>query len=231
MLSPYMLFLTAGVRFLHYALLRRTAAVAALFPRRLCLARDRRPCSATASMRARQMATQYSWAYESAGHELARQGLTMNVLHQRVVQTSTFFKVTLSRKRESIRAQGGQRSAAARLREGRAPRTQRSMCMKKYWLSGVVLAAALGVLRRRQRQDQARRRRADHRPERRFRRAADQRHAAGGRRHQQGRRHSRPEDRRSSRATTSPIPSRASRSPTSSSATASSSWSATSTRA
>jgi len=66
MLAPYMLFLTAGVRFLHYALYGEpllspalfitayiwTAAVAALGYR---------------AMRARQMATQYSWAYERSG--------------------------------------------------------------------------------------------------------------------------------------------------------------------
>jgi hypothetical protein len=64
-LAPYMVFLTAGVRFLHYALYGEpllsptlfitayiwTMAVAALGYR---------------AMRARQMATQYSWAYESS---------------------------------------------------------------------------------------------------------------------------------------------------------------------
>jgi hypothetical protein len=65
-LAPYMVFLTAGVRFLHYALYGEpllslplfisafvwTMVVAALGYR---------------TMRAKQMATQYSWAYESAG--------------------------------------------------------------------------------------------------------------------------------------------------------------------
>ncbi len=66
MLAPYMLFLTAGVRFLHYALYAEpllsltffiityiwTMAVGALGYR---------------AKRAAQMATQYSWAYERAG--------------------------------------------------------------------------------------------------------------------------------------------------------------------
>jgi len=66
MILVYMLFLTAGVRFLHYALYGEpllsvqfflvayvwNVAVAALGYR---------------AMRARQMATQYSWAYEKAG--------------------------------------------------------------------------------------------------------------------------------------------------------------------
>ena len=66
MLAPYMLFLTAGVRFLHYALYGEsllslpqfisayvwTMAVGALGYR---------------TMRATQMATQYSWAFERSG--------------------------------------------------------------------------------------------------------------------------------------------------------------------
>lgn len=66
MILVYMLFLTAGVRFLHYALYGESllsvqfflvayvwnVAVAALGYR---------------SMRAQQMATQYSWAYDKAG--------------------------------------------------------------------------------------------------------------------------------------------------------------------
>ena len=66
MLLPYMLFLTAGVRFLHYALYGEsllslhyflvayvwTMIVGALGYR---------------AMRAAQMATQYSWTYERAG--------------------------------------------------------------------------------------------------------------------------------------------------------------------
>ena len=66
MLAPYMVLLTAGVRFLHYALYGEpllspnlfivdyvwTMAVGALGYR---------------SMRAAQMATQYSWAYERTG--------------------------------------------------------------------------------------------------------------------------------------------------------------------
>ena len=76
--------------------------------------------------------------------------------------------------------------------------------------------------------DQDGRRRPAHRPERRVRRAAQERHRAGGRGHQRRRRHHGPEDHRDATATTCPIPSRASRSRTSSPATASSSWSATS---
>ena len=66
MLAPYMVLLTAGVRFLHYALYGEpllslkffvvayvwTMAVGALGYR---------------SMRATQMATQYSWAYDRSG--------------------------------------------------------------------------------------------------------------------------------------------------------------------
>ena len=66
MLAPYMLFLTAGVRFLHYALYGEpllspglfivayiwTMAVGALGYR---------------AMRATQMATQYSWVYQRSG--------------------------------------------------------------------------------------------------------------------------------------------------------------------
>ncbi|HSV01321.1 MAG TPA: hypothetical protein VLI91_14570 [Roseiarcus sp.] len=66
MLAPYMIFLAAAVRFLHYALYGEpllslplfisafvwTFAVSALGYR---------------AMRAKQMATQYSWAYESSG--------------------------------------------------------------------------------------------------------------------------------------------------------------------
>jgi hypothetical protein len=65
-LVPYMIFLSAGVRFLHYALYGEpllslplfisafvwTMAVGALGYR---------------AMRAKQMATQYSWTYESSG--------------------------------------------------------------------------------------------------------------------------------------------------------------------
>ena len=68
--------------------------------------------------------------------------------------------------------------------------------------------------------DQDRRRRPAHRPERGLRRAAQERRRAGGRRHQRRRRHPRPEDRARPSATTSPIRSKACRSPTSSSATA-----------
>ena len=66
MLAPYMIFLSAGVRFLHYALYGEpllslplfisafiwTMAVGALGYR---------------AMRAKQMATQYSWTYQSSG--------------------------------------------------------------------------------------------------------------------------------------------------------------------
>ena len=68
--------------------------------------------------------------------------------------------------------------------------------MKKYWLSGLVLAAGLAFAGAAQRPDQDRRRRSDHRPERLVRRAADQGRRPGGRGLQQGRRHPRPEDHR-----------------------------------
>ena len=94
--------------------------------------------------------------------------------------------------------------------------------MKKLLLGGIALGAGPRLFRRRQCPDQDRRRRPAHRPERGLRCTAEERRRAGGRRHQRGRRRARPEDRRSFSATTSPIRSRASRSPTSSSATASS---------
>ncbi len=66
MLAFYMVFLTAGVRFLHYALyaeplLSPTYFIVAYIWTMIIGALGYR------SMRARQMATQYSWAYERAG--------------------------------------------------------------------------------------------------------------------------------------------------------------------
>ena len=65
-LAPYMLFLTAGVRFLHYALygeplLSLPLFISALIWMIIVGALGYR------AMRAKQMATQYSWAYESSG--------------------------------------------------------------------------------------------------------------------------------------------------------------------
>jgi hypothetical protein len=77
---------------------------------------------------------------------------------------------------------------------------------------------------------QDRRRRPDHRPERRLRRAAEERRRAGGRGHQRRRRRARPEAQARESATTPAIPSRASRSPTSSRHDGIRSSSATSTR-
>ena len=87
--------------------------------------------------------------------------------------------------------------------------------MKKIGLSGVLLAAGLAYRGRGVGRRQDGRRRSDHRPQRLVRRAVDAGRRPGGRGLQQVRRHPRPEDHRSSRATTFPIPSRASRSPTS----------------
>jgi hypothetical protein len=66
MLAPYMIFLTAGVRFLHFALygeplLSPTFFIVALIWTIAIGALGYR------AMRAKQMATQYSWAYESSG--------------------------------------------------------------------------------------------------------------------------------------------------------------------
>jgi hypothetical protein len=65
-LAPYMLFLTAGVRFLHYALygeplLSPTLFISAYIWMMAIAALGYR------AMRASQMATQYSWVYESSG--------------------------------------------------------------------------------------------------------------------------------------------------------------------
>ncbi len=66
MIAPYMLFLTAGVRFLHYALYGETLLslhffLVAYVWTMIVAALGYR------AMRAAQMATQYSWAYERAG--------------------------------------------------------------------------------------------------------------------------------------------------------------------
>ena len=66
MLAPYMVFLAAAVRFLHYALygellLSLPLFISALIWMIVIGALGYR------SMRATQMATQYSWVYESAG--------------------------------------------------------------------------------------------------------------------------------------------------------------------
>jgi len=66
MLAPYMLFLTAGVRFLHYALYQEPLLSPTLF----IVAYIWTMAIATLgyrAMRAAQMATQYSWAYERSG--------------------------------------------------------------------------------------------------------------------------------------------------------------------
>ena len=66
MIALYMLFLTAGVRFLHYALYGEPLLsvqfflIAYVWNAAVSLLGYR-------AMRARQMATQYSWAYERAG--------------------------------------------------------------------------------------------------------------------------------------------------------------------
>jgi hypothetical protein len=66
MLAPYMLFLTVGVRFLHYALYGEPLLSPTLF---IVAYIWTMAVGAVAYrvMRATQMATQYSWAYERLG--------------------------------------------------------------------------------------------------------------------------------------------------------------------
>jgi hypothetical protein len=66
MLAPYMLFLTAGVRFLHYALYGEQLLSPALFISAYIWTMAVGALGYR-TMRAKQMATQYSWAYESSG--------------------------------------------------------------------------------------------------------------------------------------------------------------------
>ena len=65
-LAPYMIFLTAGVRFLHYALYAEPLLSPVLFISALIWMMAVSALGYRAT-RARQMATQYSWAYESSG--------------------------------------------------------------------------------------------------------------------------------------------------------------------
>ena len=65
-LAPYMVFLTAGVRFLHFALYGEPLLSPALFISALIWTMAVATLGYRA-MRASQMATQYSWAYESSG--------------------------------------------------------------------------------------------------------------------------------------------------------------------
>jgi hypothetical protein len=65
-LVPYMVFLTAAVRFLHYALYGEPLLSPALFISALIWMIAVAALGYRA-MRATQMATQYSWAYESSG--------------------------------------------------------------------------------------------------------------------------------------------------------------------
>jgi hypothetical protein len=65
-LAPYMVFLTAGVRFLHYALYGEPLLSPALFITAYVWTMAIAALGYRA-MRARQMATQYSWAYERSG--------------------------------------------------------------------------------------------------------------------------------------------------------------------
>jgi len=65
-LAPYMVFLTAAVRFLHYALYGEPLLSPALFISALIWTTAISALGYRA-MRAKQMATQYSWAYESSG--------------------------------------------------------------------------------------------------------------------------------------------------------------------
>ncbi len=64
-LAPYMIFLSAGVRFLHYALYGEPLLSPTLFVGALIWTLAVSGLGYRA-MRAKQMATQYSWAYESS---------------------------------------------------------------------------------------------------------------------------------------------------------------------
>ena len=66
MLAPYMVFLTAGVRFLHYALYGEPLLSPILFLTAYVWA-FAIGALGYRLMRARQMATQYSWAFDQAG--------------------------------------------------------------------------------------------------------------------------------------------------------------------
>jgi hypothetical protein len=65
-LAPYMIFLTAAVRFLHFALYGEPLLSPALFISAFIWMIGVAALGYRA-MRATQMATQYSWAYESSG--------------------------------------------------------------------------------------------------------------------------------------------------------------------
>jgi hypothetical protein len=65
-LAPYMVFLAAAVRFLHYALYAEPLLSPVLFISALIWTIAVGAFGYRA-MRAKQMATQYSWAYESSG--------------------------------------------------------------------------------------------------------------------------------------------------------------------
>ena len=66
MLAPYMIFLAAAVRFLHYALYGEPLSSVPLFVSALIWMVIVGALGYRA-MRANQMATQYSWAYDSSG--------------------------------------------------------------------------------------------------------------------------------------------------------------------
>jgi hypothetical protein len=65
-LAPYMIFLAAAVRFLHYALYGEPLLSLPLFIS-ACIWTMAVAALGYRAMRAKQMATQYSWAYESSG--------------------------------------------------------------------------------------------------------------------------------------------------------------------
>ena len=65
-LAPYMIFLSAGVRFLHFALYGEPLLSPSLFVVALIWT-IAVGALAYRAMRAKQMATQYSWAYENSG--------------------------------------------------------------------------------------------------------------------------------------------------------------------
>jgi hypothetical protein len=65
-LAPYMIFLTAGVRFLHYALYGEPLLSPALFISALIWMMAVAALGYRAT-RATQMATQYAWAYDRSG--------------------------------------------------------------------------------------------------------------------------------------------------------------------
>ena len=112
MLAPYMIFLAAAVRFLHYALYGEPLLSVSLFISALIWMVIVGALGYRA-MRANQMATQYSWAYDSSGLNWRAKGEWLNVRPLKG-QTSVFFKVTLDQKKRKYRPSRWNSSANGR---------------------------------------------------------------------------------------------------------------------